>query len=126
MKLGVTGVTDTGPLRRTDLRASVVDLHTCARALVFKGSRYSSFSDAISRLRSVNGCAHARDEHEHCDPPRDTPFWREAILRLAVEQRACNGRNGDPGAIARMLAASGVAEAVIGAEAAAVAAGATA
>ena len=72
-------------LRQTSLRASAVDLLTCARARVFKGSRFSSFSDAIARLRQVGGTAHPSDEHEHRDPPSDTPYWREAILKLALE-----------------------------------------
>ena len=62
---------------------------------------------AISRLRQVGGTAHPRDEHRHCDPPSDTPYWRESILRLAHEQRAA----GDP-TIIRLLAKSGVAAAI--------------
>ena len=93
--------------RQTDLRASVVDLLTCAQALCFKGSRYSSFSDGISRLRTVRGTTHARDEHEHLNPPSDTPYWRQSILRLAAEQREVGDQT-----IARMLARSGVAEAI--------------
>ena len=55
---------DGAPLRHSSLRCAVVDLLTCARCRVFKGSAYSSFSDAIAHVRRASGIAHADDEHE--------------------------------------------------------------
>ena len=37
--------------RHTSTQRAVVDLFTCAAAFAFKGTYYSSFSDAIQRLR---------------------------------------------------------------------------
>ena len=97
-----------GGLRQTALLASVVDLLTCGRAERFKGSRYSSFSDAINRLRQVGGAASAHDEHEHLDPPHDTPAWRRSILQVAQEQRA----NGDLTVVRLLANTPGLAEAI--------------
>ena len=74
-------------LRQTTLAASAADLLTCASARVFKGSRYSSFSDAVCRLRAARGTAHAHDEHRVLDAPSDTYLWAERILELAAAQR---------------------------------------
>ena len=51
--------------------ARVVDMMTCVEARVFKGTYYSSFSDAIQRLRVVRGTAHADDEHLLTPPEWD-------------------------------------------------------
>ena len=44
---------------------------TCAAARVFMGTYYSSFSDAIQRLRLARGDAHPEDEHNLKPPPWD-------------------------------------------------------
>ena len=49
-------------LRHTPVSSAVVDIFVCASASVFKGSRGSTFSDAIWNLRQMNGCAHPDDE----------------------------------------------------------------
>ena len=90
-------------LRQTSLRASVVDLFTCVEATVFKGSPFSSFSDAICHLRTVHGAAHASDEHTPELAPTDTPHWRETILASARAQAA----QGNP-MLMRMLQDAGV------------------
>ena len=58
--------------RHTPLRHAVVDMFTCVQAEVFKGSPFSSFSDAIYHMRTVRGMRHAHDEHELLDPNVDT------------------------------------------------------
>ena len=55
--------------RHTPLADAVVDLFTCVAARAFKGSYYSSFSDAIAGLRAARGTAAAHDEHDRT-PPR--------------------------------------------------------
>ena len=50
--------------RHTPLFDAVVDIFTCVQAKAFKGSFYSSFSDAIMRLRNVRGTASEDDEHD--------------------------------------------------------------
>ena len=94
-------------LRQTSLHASVVDLLTCVEATVFKGSTFSSYSDAISRLRKVRGTAAAADEHRVCEPPSDTPMYGASILRLANEARSVE----DP-MVARLLRKAEKAEAM--------------
>jgi hypothetical protein len=49
-------------LRHTPLSDAVIDLYVCAAAEIFKGTRGSSFSDAIWMLRRARGCAHQHDE----------------------------------------------------------------
>ena len=53
-----------GALRHSSLKAAVIDLLTCVRCKVFKGSAYSSFSDVIAHIRRSQGAAHPDDEHE--------------------------------------------------------------
>jgi hypothetical protein len=57
--------------RHTPLRLAVVDMFVCVEAEVFKGSPWSSFSDAIAHMRTVTGQRHAEDEHKLVDPPLD-------------------------------------------------------
>jgi hypothetical protein len=80
--------TGTPSLRQTSLRASAVDLFTCVEATVFKGSPFSSFSDAICHLRAGHGASHPLDEHTPELAPCDTPHWRTTILASAHEQAA--------------------------------------
>ena len=54
--------------RQTPLTDAVAEIETCARATVFKGCYYSSFSDAIQRLRNARGTASDADEHCTCTP----------------------------------------------------------
>ena len=75
-------------LRQTSLRASAVDLFTCAEATIFKGSPFSSFSDAICHLRKVHGATDPRDEHTPELAPCDTPYWRRTIVASAHAQAA--------------------------------------
>jgi len=75
-------------LRQTSLRASAVDLFTCVEATIFKGSPFSSFSDAICHLRAVHGATHVADEHTAELAPTDTPQWRETIVASAHAQAA--------------------------------------
>jgi len=64
--------------RHTPLsRDAVIDLFVCATAEVFKGSPWSSFSDAICHMRRVMRAAHREDEHELVEPPAD------AVLRVS-------------------------------------------
>ena len=49
--------------RPTSVASAVVDLFTCVAAEVFKGTRWSSFSDAVSLLRRRDGKTHPLDEH---------------------------------------------------------------
>lgn len=58
-------------LRLTSLHSAVVDMFVCVRADVFKGSSFSSFSDAISHLRTCAATTHADDEHSLLEPSRD-------------------------------------------------------
>jgi hypothetical protein len=84
-------------LRLTTLRVAVVDLFTCARASSFKGSRHSSFSDAIVALRACRGAATLEDEQELLSPAPDTDarlhkpgvgaFRRQGGLRRQGEVR---------------------------------------
>lgn len=68
-------------LRHTSLEDAVVDLFTCAAADgPFKGTRTSSFSDTICRLRHLCGGTHASDEHECADTSRPLAFKQEATL----------------------------------------------
>ena len=64
--------------RHTPLRLAVVDMFVCVEAEVFKGSPWSSFSDAIAHMRTVTGRRHAEDEHRLVDPPLD------AALRVGI------------------------------------------
>jgi hypothetical protein len=57
--------------RHTAVQDAVVDIFTCAAARVFKGTYYSSFSDAIMRLRRAHGGAHTEDEHNLALPAWD-------------------------------------------------------
>ena len=49
-------------LRHTSVRDAVIDLYVCASSRVFKGTRGSSFSDAIWLIRKARGVAHQNDE----------------------------------------------------------------
>ena len=49
-------------LRHTSVAAAVVDLFVCVAATAFKGTRGSTFTDAIWSLREAKGCAHPSDE----------------------------------------------------------------
>ena len=51
-----------------------IDLFCCAASGVFKGSVYSSFSDAVAYLRSCHGCASERDEHRVLEAPGREEF----------------------------------------------------
>ena len=97
------GVQSGSALRQTSLRASAVDLFTCVEATIFKGSPFSSFSDAICHLRAVHGASHASDEHTPELAPSDTPQWRETILASAHAQAAQGNAM-----LMRMLMDSGV------------------
>jgi hypothetical protein len=90
-------------LRQTTLRASAVDLFTCVEASIFKGSAFSSFSDAICHLRAMHGSTHERDEHNLEQAPSDTPYWRGVILATASAQ-AAHGN----GMLTKMLQEAGV------------------
>lgn len=61
-------------IRHTPLSDAVVEIFTCVRARVFKGSFYSSFSDAIQRLRHINGTSSEDDEHD-----LRVPTWHVAM-----------------------------------------------
>ena len=54
---------DADARRPTSVAAAVVDLFTCVAAGVFKGTRWSSFSDAVALLRRCHGRDSADDEH---------------------------------------------------------------
>lgn len=66
--------------RHTPLSDAVVEIFTCVRARVFKGSYYSSFSDAIMRLRAVRGTAAAADEHD-----LTVPSWHVDFAGVPVD-----------------------------------------
>ena len=57
--------------RHTPVQDAVVDIFTCVAAEFFKGTYYSSFSDAIQRCRLARGCAHRDDEHSLVPPEWD-------------------------------------------------------
>jgi hypothetical protein len=61
---GTTPIHAKRALRQTKLWQAVADLFVCAAAEVFKGSFYSSFSDAAAHLRAAHGRTHGADEHE--------------------------------------------------------------
>ena len=55
-------------LRQTSLEQAVVECFTCAAATgPFRGTRTSSFSDTIVRLRRLYGRVHTEDEQELSD-----------------------------------------------------------
>ena len=62
---------DDSSLRLTSLHSAVVDMFVCVRADVFKGSSFSSFSDAVSHLRTCAATTHGEDEHSLLEPGRD-------------------------------------------------------
>lgn len=57
--------------RHTPLWQAVVDIFTCAAARAFMGTYYSSFSDAIQRLRLARGRHSTEDRHRLAPPPWD-------------------------------------------------------
>ena len=58
--------------RQTPIAEAVVDLFCCVAAVAFKGTYYSSFSDAIMRLRLARGSANAAaDDHNLALPDWD-------------------------------------------------------
>lgn len=77
--------------RNTPLTDAVVELFVCSHAVAFKGSYYSSFSDAIMRLREVHGRASDRDEHDtqlpswhdrHGSPDESVPLDHPALAAM--------------------------------------------
>jgi hypothetical protein len=63
-------------LRHTSVAHAVVDMFTCASSRVFKGTRGSSFSEAIWLLRRSRGFAHEDDEL-HTSRQLRRRRWRE-------------------------------------------------
>ena len=57
--------------RHTHLSQAVVDIFTCAASHAFMGTYYSSFSDAIQRLRLARGRHSTEDRHRVTPPPWD-------------------------------------------------------
>ena len=84
--------------RHTPLCDAVVELFTCVQAASFKGSYYSSFSDAIMRLRRLRGSASDADEHDcrlpswHCVPRHDASIALDDPLLLAAVEARSTGR----------------------------------
>ena len=75
--------------RHTTVQDAVVDIFTCASARVFKGTYYSSFSDAIMRLRLVHGAAHSEDEHNLALPAWDPMVMGQtADVSVSLEEPA--------------------------------------
>ena len=66
--------------RHTSVQQAVIDIFTCMRATVFKGSYYSSFSDAIQRLRLAHGLASEADEHD-----MTIPEWHAALAGASAD-----------------------------------------
>lgn len=64
-------------LRKTPLRSALLDLLACVESEVFKGSRYSSFSDVIMHLRICQGRSNPNDEHVFVDPEPDFELRRQ-------------------------------------------------
>jgi hypothetical protein len=94
-----THIADSDRLRHTSLRASVVDLLTCAACCVFKGSAFSSFSDSIIQIRRAKGIASEHDEHE------PSGMWR---LQMAPSAFGLLDRPGGWWCADEAVAASGV------------------
>ena len=55
--------------RHTSINDAVVDIFVCAASQAFKGTYYSSFSDAIQRLRLAHGHANEADDEHELGPP---------------------------------------------------------
>ena len=66
--------------RHTPLFDAVVELFTCVHATTFKGCFYSSFSDAIMRLRLARGTASDADEHD-----LTVPSWHAAYAGMQYD-----------------------------------------
>ena len=76
-------------LRHTNVSDAVIDLYVCASATVFKGTRGSSFSDAIWLLRRAQGSAHASDEL-HTGRQLRRRRWRQQKAAASGEARAAS------------------------------------
>lgn len=83
-------------LRHTPVADAVVDLFVCAAAGVFKGTRGSTFSDAIWMLRSASGRACDADEL-HTGRQLRRRQWRRQKQAAREAQRAARagGASGD-------------------------------
>lgn len=93
-------------LRHTSVADAVVDLYVCARAHVFKGSRGSSFSDAIWLLRRATGKAHRADEL-HTNRQLRRRKWRQNTAAASGEARAAHEAAHRRGAAAQAVRAGG-------------------
>ena len=77
-------------LRHTSVRDAVIDLYVCASSRVFKGTRGSSFSDAIWLIRKARGVAHQNDEL-HTNRQLRRRRWRQQKAAKLGEARAVAG-----------------------------------
>ena len=75
-------IPDDPAFRFTSVERAVCDIFICVEALVFKGSHFSSFSDAIQRLRLQRGYATVADEHALL-PSKTDPAGRSMLRELA-------------------------------------------
>lgn len=83
-----------GALRHTSVASAVVDLYVCAAATVFKGTRGSSFSEAIYLLRRAHGVAHPSDELQTARSSRRRR-WRQQKREAALTGRGARQHAAD-------------------------------
>ena len=76
------------PERHTPVAQAVIDIFVCVYARTFKGSYYSSFSDAIAQLRRVHELASEEDEHDLTSRANEEAqmMYTDASLELPEEQ----------------------------------------